>query len=529
MATRITGTSGNDTLNGTSGNDVIRARAGDDAILGNGGNDRISGGSGNDSIFAGDGNDWISGGRGDDVIDAGGGRDKVRGGAGNDTIRGGAGDDRLSGGTGNDTIEGGSGDDTIWGNAGDDKLSGGDGNDRLSGGTGNDTLLGGAGSDWLDGGAGNDALDGGAGSDRVEGGAGNDLGIFVAAENHGAHDVYDGGTGFDTLRLVLTEQEFASRDVQADLTAYRQFLTTHSNVNSTDGKGFEFKSLGLVAKNWETLDVSVTHGGPGGSNVAPVATADKANAVEDGPAITINVLANDTDANVGDVLSLVSVGPAQSGASVVVANGQVVYSPGALFQSLGAGQTATDTFSYVMRDAAGATSTSTVTVTIAGVNDAPVTVADTASIGEDAIAPVKGNVLANDTDVDAGTALHVAVPGTFAGAYGTLTLGADGSYSYALNAKAQTLNEGQKVVDTFNFNVTDGTANTPSSLSVTVTGANDGPVVTADKAAIGEDASAPVTGNVLANDSDVDAGAVLHVAARALRQDLRHAHARRRR
>jgi VCBS repeat-containing protein len=536
MATAINGTSRNDKLSGTPKKDVIHGRAGNDTILGEGGNDIISGGSGND------------------VISAGAGRDFVRGGSGNDIISGGTGNDRLKGGTGNDAVSGDEGNDVISGGAGNDRLSGGSGNDRLNGGAGNDTLLGGAGNDRLDGGTGKDTLDGGAGNDRIDGGAGNDFGIYVAAENVAAHDTYDGGAGFDTLRLVLTEQEFASAAVQADIAAFRRFLSAQANTHDdahgithrdthddghdgghgdslgTNGKTFEFKAFDLDARNWEALDVSVVPNptpdpvpGPsaGGSttppgdvtpvNGAPVAVADAANAAEDGAPVTINVLANDTDPNVGDVLSLVSVGATQSGAGVSIVNGQVVYDPGTLFQSLGAGEATTDTFSYVMRDAAGATSSATVTVTLTGTNDGPVAVSDVAMIGEDAAGPAIGNVLSNDSDVDAGTVLQIATPGVFAGDYGTLTLNADGTYSYALNAHAQTLNAVSVATESFAYTATDGQATATSTLTMNVTGANDAPVTVGDANTIVEDAQQPIIGNVLVNDSDVDAGSVLSV------------------
>jgi VCBS repeat-containing protein len=69
-------------------------------------------------------------------------------------------------------------------------------------------------------------------------------------------------------------------------------------------------------------------------------------------------------------------------------------------------ETLTDTFSYTMRDAAGATSTSTVSIVIQGANDRPRAVADTATAEEQGVSsagsPATGNVLLNDTDVDAG-------------------------------------------------------------------------------------------------------------------------------
>ena len=62
----------------------------------------------------------------------------------------------------------------------------------------------------------------------------------------------------------------------------------------------------------------------------------------------------------------------------------------------------TDTFSYQMADGAAATAIANLVVTITGTNDAPVAVADAAAVTEDVTLAAAGNVLANDTDVDAG-------------------------------------------------------------------------------------------------------------------------------
>lgn len=87
-----------------------------------------------------------------------------------------------------------------------------------------------------------------------------------------------------------------------------------------------------------------------------------------------SLLANDTDPNVGDTLSMVGFDAvaAQGNAITQDANGNLVFDIGNRYQSLGAGQTAQDTFSYTIADGAGATGTATITVTIAGVDDAPV-------------------------------------------------------------------------------------------------------------------------------------------------------------
>jgi VCBS repeat-containing protein len=255
-------------------------------------------------------------------------------------------------------------------------------------------------------------------------------------------------------------------------------------------------------------------------NDAPVANPDSGAAIEDGGAVIMSaatLLANDTDPDSihGDTLSIVGVSQAASGAVVSLVNGDVQYAIGNLYQSLGAGQTATDTFSYTVSDAAGATSTATVTMTITGTNDAPAVTMDTAAVQEDLNISATGNVLANDTDVDQGTVLSVADAGIRAGNYGQLTLLADGSYTYALDNSApavQSLAEGQTVTETFAYQATDGMVSTPSTLTVTITGTNDAPVTIVDVAAVQEDVTVSATGNVLANDSDVDQGTVLTVA-----------------
>ncbi len=112
-------------------------------------------------------------------------------------------------------------------------------------------------------------------------------------------------------------------------------------------------------------------------NDAPTANADVAVAQADGGIVTLTaatLLANDTDPDTihGDLLNIVGVSQAASGAVVTLLNGDVQYDIGNLYQSLGAGQTATDTFSYTIADAAGVESAAIVTATINGVNDAPV-------------------------------------------------------------------------------------------------------------------------------------------------------------
>ena len=181
--------------------------------------------------------------------------------------------------------------------------------------------------------------------------------------------------------------------------------------------------------------------------------------------------------------------------------------------ALGQDETRAQTYELLVDDGHGGIDERFVTVTLAGVNDAPLTVDDAAEVQEDGTLVAAGNVLANDSDPDASDVLAVANPGSYAGAYGTLLLAADGGYSYQLdNAAAQSLGANQVVQETFAYEASDGIASTPGTLTVSIAGANDAPVTVDDVASVQEDGVLVASGNVLANDSDVDGDTTLTVA-----------------
>jgi hypothetical protein len=150
---------------------------------------------------------------------------------------------------------------------------------------------------------------------------------------------------------------------------------------------------------------------------APVAVNDVATVVHGTAAlarnVTINVLANDTDAD-GDALSINSLTQPLNGVAAIVGN-SVVFTPTVGF----VGNTS---FTYTARDALGALS-NVATVNVAVTNTAPVASNDVASTA--AATPVTINVLANDTDPD-GDVLTVANLAGSAGT-GTVALNAAGT------------------------------------------------------------------------------------------------------
>ena len=463
----------------------------------------------------------------------------------------GAWDDILKGTKGDDIIYGGAGDDYLQGRAGDDILDGGDGNDQIHGDADDDYLVGGRGNDLIHGGIG-----------------GFDTAVYFGSIFEYSH-YWDGdnfvishlgGSGIDGTDRLMHVERLIFADAVIDLTqnnapiafddaaATDEDVGTYSSGSSSvldNDFDWEGQALTVAAGSFsgtygtlvmnsdgtytytpfasnqglddgETVqdsfsytvsDGSLTDTGTltitiAGVNDAPIANDDTASTSEDA-AVSGNVLANDTDVD-GEALTVANAGAyvGAYGTLTLAADGSYTYTPNAAAQALDDGETAQDVFSYTASDGT-ASDTATLTVTVTGVNDAPVANDDTASTSEDA--GVSGNVLANDTDVD-GEALTVANPGTYVGAYGTLTLAADGSYTYTPSAAAQGLDDGEVVSDAFSYTASDGTASASATLTVNVAGANDAPVANDDTASTGEDAG--VSGNVLANDTDVDGEAL---------------------
>jgi VCBS repeat-containing protein len=99
------------------------------------------------------------------------------------------------------------------------------------------------------------------------------------------------------------------------------------------------------------------------------------------------------------------------------------------------------------------------------------------------------------------------------GLYGTLTIFADGSYEYVLDENlADPLRQGEEAVERFDYTAIDpdGNVSNTATLSITITGSNDGPDAFDDLSAeVIEQGTvvagvAAVSGNVLHNDSDID-------------------------
>lgn len=455
----INGTNANNQITGTSSADIINARDGNDTVGAGGGNDLIQGGNGNDSINAGAGND---------IIDAG---------------------------NGNDTVDGGTG------------------NDIILGANGNDTLLGGAGNDLIAGENGDDIIDGGAGTDFVSGGNGNDILIHRVSENVDSVDIYDGGKGQDTLRLVVTQEFANSASFRSDLAAIQALIARYGSAN------YAFSSFDLAVVSIEKVEVVIE----GPTNHAPVAVADIAALKEDVTTVANgSLLANDTDADAGDTHTVSAVsGGTDNGTTITVvgtygtlavtkATGAYTYTfnnSSASVQALAGGQQVTEQFTYTNADNHGGTGSSTLTVTITGSNDlATITVSGSQDISVTEAGSVAGDPSASGQlavhDLDNGQN-HFAVPASLAGTYGNFTFNAaTGVWTYTLDpVKSNPLAAGQQVTDTLTVASADGTAT--RDIVVNITGTNDAAVIgNPGQHDVTEDGVLTASGTLSINDVD---------------------------
>jgi len=270
---------------------------------------------------------------------------------------------------------------------------------------------------------------------------------------------------------------------------------TEGQVTYDPNGAFETLAVGESTTDVFTYTISDGNGGTDsasvtmtvtGVNDAPTALDDTDLAQEDGPAITVDVLANDLDIDASDTLTVIGVSGEGTIGSVSLSEGEVSYDPNGQFEFLAIGESATDTFTYLISDGNGGTDSATVTVTIAGANDAPDALDDVVLVHEDDTATILGGLLTNDTDVDASDTL------TIIGVNAEGTIGdvefAGGSVSYDPNGLfSDELRDGETAIETFTYTISDGNGGTDSAtVTIVIEGENDGVITPPTPPAEGE-------------------------------------------
>jgi large repetitive protein len=263
--------------------------------------------------------------------------------------------------------------------------------------------------------------------------------------------------------------------------------TPNADFNGSDSFTYKLRDASGAISNVAAATITIN-----AVNDVPVANADLISTPEE-TAISIPVLANDVDVDhTLDASSLVLMSNPTHGTAVIEAvTGNILYTPSNNF-------TGNDSFTYSLKDGAGASSaTTTVTITVTPVNDAPVASPDFATTPEDT--PISIPVLANDVDVD-----HTL------GAASLLLLSnpANGSASIELSTGKILYSPVNNFTgnDSFTYTVKDpeGATSVATTVTITVTPVNDAPMTNPDVATTLEET--PISIHVLDNDTDVDNG-----------------------
>ncbi|VCU69261.1 Putative mono-oxygenase ydhR [Pigmentiphaga humi] len=276
----------------------------------------------------------------------------------------------------------------------------------------------------------------------------------------------------------------------------------HLAVNETIVETYTVTSADGTATSTITITIH-------GTNDDPVLSGDSSGTLlEDGPTdqVSGNLQIADADTSDTHTLSIPTDQQAQYGTATVTPAGTWTYvlnNADPAVQALALGETMTDTFTVLVDDNHGGTDTQLVTITLYGTNDTPVAIADAGTVKESGVrnggntaeagtGSVTANVLANDTDVDHGSVLNVtglvydgspyALGSAITTVYGTLTLAANGQYTYTLDnnrAATQALPQGTSATETFTYTIADQYgASSTANLVITVQGTNDVPVIT---------------------------------------------------
>ncbi len=281
-----------------------------------------------------------------------------------------------------------------------------------------------------------------------------------------------GGVSADTMTALANALSIAST---TDSTGTNQGSFAW-NFNAAD-KTFDFLAQGETLTVTYNVQVDDHHGGAAttpvtititGVNDPATITGVASGSVTDGGTLTASGKLTVSDPDDGQSQAIAANGPTADGSYTVDANGNWSYTATeAAIQHLGAGVTATDSFTVTSLDG---TASQPVTITIHGVNDAATISGVSAGNVTDG-----GQLTASGTltviDPDDGES-HAQVVTNGSATDGSYTVDASGNWSYTANEAAiQHLGAGVTTTDSFTVTSLDGTATTP--VTITIIGSND--------------------------------------------------------
>ncbi len=374
---------------------------------------KIKGTNSSDILIGTTKDDQIQGFNGDDYINSGAGSDKITVGDGDNTIYAGTGNDDIDVGKGDNFIDAGDGNDHVEAGKGDNFIDAGAGNDHVEVGNGNNTIFGGAGNDKIEAGKGDNFIDAGDGNDHVEVGGGD--------------NTISGGAGNDDI-------EAGSGD---------DIIDGGAGNDHVDAGGGNDVLVYRLADNPARADKDKYDGGSGNDTLRLVLSQAEAS----NPAIQADIVAFQQFLALGHH------------------HGHGDHDDHAKFRF--------SAFDLTV------TGIENLEIVVEGGNHAAV-------IGDPTVQDVTEDFLVNAGDLTAAGTISIsdADPGQASfqttvsgppGNLGSLTLQADGQYTYSVaNSAVQYLGAGQSKVDTFTVTSLDGTT---KEVSFTIHGQNDAPEI----------------------------------------------------
>lgn len=318
------------------------------------------------------------------------------------------------------------------------------------------------------------------------------LGTFDENDGQARFTVRQNGNAIGSITL---NQNLGSNLPNAQTAVARKVTTVQvKNGDTFVVKGFE------NADEYARLDY-IDFIPSGTVNNPPIAVADQFSTGEKTSlALTSNqLLSNDSDIN-GDTLTIASIDNSKTVGQVSFSGTSINYSTNGKFQSLGAGVTATDTFSYTISDGKGGTAAAPVSITVTGVNDAPTAINQSGSTNQNqAVTFLSSNLLIGAIDPDVGDVLKVT--SVTQAVNGTVVLNSSGNAVFTPTANF-TGN------GSFNYVVSDGKGGATSAkvnVVVNPVTVNRSPVANGDSATTKQNQAVTLLAtNLLANDTDPD-------------------------
>ncbi len=334
---------------------------------------------------------------------------------------------------------------------------------------------------------------------------GTDVLTYSLTDSAGGHFAIDANTGVVTVAGAIDREAAASYNITIRATSSdTSFTTVTVSISIADVNEFSVST-------------------PADANVTANSVAEN---TVNGTLVGITASATDSDATTSTI-TYTLVDDAGGRFAINANTGVVTVADGSLLNFEAA---ASHNITIRATSSDLSTATQALTITLTDVNETPVALADTAIAVESggtgngtAGTNPTGNVLANDTDVDAGDMKVITgvangtqgiasgdVASSVVGTYGSINIAADGSYIYTVNnndAAVQALRtSSDTLTDVFTYTVTDsGGLTSTTQITLTIHGANDEQVIAANAGiTVAENSTGNVITNGMLQTTDVD-------------------------